>query len=82
MNDFYSHDCCQDCSGRFVCRCLEITEDVVVGAIARFGLTTIKEVAIHTGAGDGCTCCHQRIAALLAENAYSSSSSPAICSVR
>lgn len=29
--------------------------------IARYDLQTIREVRRHTGAGDGCTCCHEEI---------------------
>jgi bacterioferritin-associated ferredoxin len=40
---------------------LQVTEEHLVKLIARFGLGTIQEVQKHTGAGDGCTCCHQEL---------------------
>jgi bacterioferritin-associated ferredoxin len=47
-----------------VCRCLKVTEETITAAI-RLGLRTVKEVRAHTGAGDGCTCCHAQIRALI-----------------
>jgi bacterioferritin-associated ferredoxin len=74
---------CSDCPERFVCRCLRITETELVQAIVTRHLGTLKEVRQHTGAGDGCTCCHQRIKVILEQYAYSESSSALpICSVR
>jgi bacterioferritin-associated ferredoxin len=52
---------CETCPGKIVCRCLQVTEEQLVKLIARYGLGTIKEVQKHTGAGDGCTCCHQEL---------------------
>jgi len=40
---------------------LQVTEDEVVTMIATLGLRTIHEVRRATGAGDGCTCCHDEI---------------------
>ena len=53
------------CSTKFLCRCLKVTEAAVVQAIDTLGLQTVKEVRQHTGAGDGCTCCHAKIRRLL-----------------
>ena len=41
-----------------MCRCLQVTEEEVVTMIAALGLRTVHEVKRVTGAGDGCTCCH------------------------
>src|SRR5436190_8953721 len=76
-----SHESCDGCSVQHVCYCLKITEEVLTEAVTRFGLQTLDEVRRLTGAGDGCTACHQRIRQLLEEAAQPSSSSP-IFSVR
>jgi bacterioferritin-associated ferredoxin len=56
---------CSGCPDRVVCRCLKVTEDTIVTAITTLGLRTVREVRVETGAGDGCTCCHKQIRALL-----------------
>jgi NAD(P)H-nitrite reductase large subunit len=56
---------CSGCPDRIVCRCLKVTEGTIVQAITTLGLRTVKEVRAATGAGDGCTCCHQQIRAYL-----------------
>lgn len=83
MNSACSQPNCQGCpiAGQIVCRCLQVTEEVLFDAVTRLGLRTVREVRQHTGAGDGCTACHRRISEYLERHAYSSSS-PAICSVR
>ncbi|MBX9580078.1 MAG: (2Fe-2S)-binding protein [Gemmataceae bacterium] len=60
---------CAGCADRIVCRCLEVTEGVIAEAITELGLRTVKEVRRATGAGDGCTCCHKHIRALLEAHA-------------
>ena len=52
---------CAGCPDRIVCRCLKVTEAVVVEAITTLGLRTVRDVRNATGAGDGCTCCHRQI---------------------
>jgi assimilatory nitrate reductase electron transfer subunit len=72
---------CAGCPDRIVCRCLKVTEGAIVDAIVTLGLATVKDVRKATGAGDGCTCCHREIRAIL--EVHSSSSSPSdICSAR
>ncbi len=56
---------CAGCPDRVVCRCLKVTEAVVVEAIVSLGVRTIKELKAVTGAGGGCTCCHQELRELL-----------------
>src|SRR5262245_48855646 len=56
---------CAGCPDRIVCRCLKVTEEVIADAIVSLGLRTVKGVRSATGAGDGCTCCHQHIRELL-----------------
>jgi NAD(P)H-nitrite reductase large subunit len=56
---------CSGCPDRIVCRCLKVTEATIVEAITTLGLRTVKDVRHATGAGDGCTCCHQQVRELL-----------------
>ncbi|MCI0681248.1 MAG: (2Fe-2S)-binding protein [Gemmataceae bacterium] len=56
---------CDTCPAKVVCRCLNVTEEQVVNLITGFGLRTIREIRHHTGAGDGCTCCHAELAQYL-----------------
>jgi bacterioferritin-associated ferredoxin len=67
--------CTQNCQGyddRVICRCLGVTEATLVEVIATLELRTIKEVGQHTGAGDGCTCCHRLLAQYLDQHAEAS----------
>lgn len=68
------------CPDRVVCRCLQVTEQVVITAIVELGLRTVKEVRSATEAGTGCNCCHRELTAYLA--VYSPSSSPNRCSAK
>ncbi|MFO0796312.1 MAG: (2Fe-2S)-binding protein [Gemmataceae bacterium] len=56
---------CGGCEDRIVCRCLKVTEGRIVEVVTTLGLRTVKEVRNVTGAGDGCTCCHKQIRALI-----------------
>jgi len=60
---------CLDCEDRIVCRCLRVTESALVGAVTRLELRTITDIPQHTGAGDGCTCCHHLLKRYLKETA-------------
>jgi len=75
-------DCggCQMYGGPMVCHCVQITEEQLVTAVATLELRTICDVRRLTGAGEGCNACHRKIQTYL--DAYSSSSSPDICSAR
>jgi bacterioferritin-associated ferredoxin len=44
-----------------VCHCLQITEEMIVEAVAVLNLSTLQELRACTGAGDGCTACHKRL---------------------
>jgi bacterioferritin-associated ferredoxin len=68
MSTACTTDECNACSLRVVCRCLRLTETTVVEAITNLGLRTLKEVRRHTGAGDGCTCCHDELEGLLEQH--------------
>lgn len=63
-----------------VCHCLKVTETDVRQALVIHELQSLREVACRTGAGSGCTACHERIAAILGEG-YFCSPSP-ICSLK
>ena len=53
-------------TGRIVCHCLRVTEEEVIQAASDGNMHSIKQIMDHTGAGGGCTACHQRIRGLLA----------------
>jgi NAD(P)H-nitrite reductase large subunit len=38
-----------------------VTEATLVEKITTLDLRTLREVRRHTGAGEGCTCCHAEI---------------------
>jgi bacterioferritin-associated ferredoxin len=61
MDRDFPTDSCVGCPTRVVCHCLQITETALLDAIQTLDLQTIKDVRRHTGAGDGCTCCHGRL---------------------
>ena len=42
------------------------TEEEIVDAITSQELASIRELRRHTGAGDGCTCCHETLKGYLA----------------
>jgi bacterioferritin-associated ferredoxin len=56
-----------------------VTEEAVVEAVTVQGARSVHDLRQLTGAGDGCTACHKRLALYL--HAYSSSEEP-ICSVK
>lgn len=70
---------CSGCPDRVVCRCLKVTEAVIVEAIAG-GVRTLQELRRATEAGTGCNCCHRELREYLA--VHSSSSPSNICSAR
>ena len=75
-----TNNSCADCPGRLVCRCLRVTEDVLVEALTTCEIRSVQDIQRHTGAGDGCTACHRLLRRYL-EGSAQSSLSP-ICSVR
>lgn len=64
-----SEACSADCGLRYVCRCLRVTEDVLVKAFATQDIQTLRDIRRHTGAGDGCMACHRRLASYLDRHA-------------
>jgi bacterioferritin-associated ferredoxin len=57
--------CSAECGLRMICRCLRVTEEVLVQAFASGDIRTLKDIRRHTGAGDGCMACHRRLASYL-----------------
>jgi len=57
--------CSADCSLRYVCHCLRVTEAVLTEAFATHDMQTLRDIRRHTGAGDGCMGCHRRLQAYL-----------------
>jgi bacterioferritin-associated ferredoxin len=49
------------CPDRLVCRCLKVTEEMVISTITTLGVRTVTELRQATGAGEGCTCCHREL---------------------
>jgi bacterioferritin-associated ferredoxin len=64
-----SDACSAECSLRYVCRCLRITEEVLAAAFAASDIRTLKDIRRHTGAGDGCMACHHRLVTYLENHA-------------
>ena len=60
----------QACPLRVVCRCLRVTEEEVVDALATLPLRSVRDICRHTGAGAGCTACHAELEQLLETHAY------------
>lgn len=52
---------CDGCTDKIVCRCLNVSEAEVIQMISRLELRTIHDLSEHTGAGEGCTCCHAKL---------------------
>lgn len=61
MDRPFTHQTCDDCPDRIVCRCLQVTEAQVVRMIERLELRTVRDIRKYTGAGEGCTCCHAKL---------------------
>ena len=61
MDRHCTHDHCDDCPDKIICRCLQVTEAQVIRMIERLELRTVRDLRKYTGAGDGCTCCHAKL---------------------
>jgi bacterioferritin-associated ferredoxin len=79
MDNTCPRETCDDCPGRFVCHCLQVTEQALRFALTTLDLRTLRDIREKTGAGDGCTACHHRLKRFLDEFSYSPEP---ICSVR
>jgi bacterioferritin-associated ferredoxin len=73
---------CTGCPERFLCHCLQVTEDTVMEALAELQIRSLKDLRQHTGAGSGCTACHHKLRRYIERYAQSSSSAEPICSVK
>lgn len=51
---------CNGCSARMICRCLQVTEEML-DALIDMEIRSLEEIREATGAGDGCTACRRRI---------------------
>ena len=58
MNAFDLPDNGRGNSTRVVCRCLNITEGEICNALENNEIGCLQDIRQYTGAGDGCTCCH------------------------
>ena len=61
MTNTCTPDNCSTRPGRVVCRCLNITEGALVDVLTTRPIAHLKELRKATGAGDGCTCCHETL---------------------
>lgn len=52
---------CSTCPGKVVCRCLQITEDKLIDVLTSRPIAHLNELRKITGAGEGCTCCHETL---------------------
>jgi NAD(P)H-nitrite reductase large subunit len=60
-----------DC--KILCHCLRVTESQIHEAVVIAGCRDVKDVMDCTEAGSGCTACHRRILAFLAEKSAQAS---------
>jgi NAD(P)H-nitrite reductase large subunit len=51
-----------------VCRCLQVCESELLGALDRCPMRNLQDVARETGAGSGCMSCHRMIRRYLAQS--------------
>ena len=56
----------------YVCSCLRITECQLLATLARTEVHTLRDLRRVTGAGDGCTACHQTLGLYLAAHVQAS----------
>ena len=67
---------CGDCPKQLVCHCLGITESDLLAVLDTHEINSVADLRRASGAGDGCTACHRRLAE------YVQRYSIPICSVR
>ena len=66
--------------GGYVCACLQITEQELLDTLSNEPVCSLRDLRRTTGAGDGCTACHDVLSRYL--NAGGQPSCPPICSDR
>ena len=59
---------CTGCPGKMVCRCLQVTREMLHDALVSLDLRTVQDLRQATGAGDGCTCCHRQLRLILEQH--------------
>ena len=67
-------------AGGYVCACLQITEQQLLDTLSNQPVCSLRDLRRTTGAGDGCTACHDVLSRYL--NAGGQPSCPPICSDR
>ena len=60
----------------FVCSCLHMTESDLLAKLDGTNIRTIRDLRRLTGAGDGCTACHQTLKGLLKAREGAAGTSP------
>jgi bacterioferritin-associated ferredoxin len=48
-------------TGNLICRCMQVTEQQVLDAIAAGHARSVQDLRCETGAGTGCMGCHWRL---------------------
>ena len=66
--------------GGYVCACLQITEQQLLDTLSREPVCSLRDLRRTTGAGDGCTACHEALREYLGAGVQPSC--PPICSDR
>ena len=62
----------------YVCSCLRITECQLLATLARTEIQTLRDLRRATGAGDGCTACHQTLGIYLAAHVQADRTRPPV----
>ncbi|HEX4131685.1 MAG TPA: (2Fe-2S)-binding protein [Pirellulales bacterium] len=52
---------CEEGGDAVVCRCLQVSESMLLDAQARCPFAALRDIAVATGAGTGCTACHRHL---------------------
>ncbi len=61
---------CNNGPDPIVCHCLGISRGDLVQALACRAMFSLKDICERTGAGDGCTACHQSLKQLLQQEVF------------
>jgi bacterioferritin-associated ferredoxin len=72
---------CDECPGRLVCRCLQVTEEAIINALTTMEPRTVQSLRQCTGAGTGCNACHKKLSVYVERHSLSLGGEP-IWSVR
>ena len=80
MNHSTCQRSCETCPDRLVCHCLGVDESTILATLMAHDAPSVKDLCRLTGAGDGCTACHRRLAEYVNRHCYASLLP--ICSVK